>query len=214
MQGFQDFKCKQDYRLYIVLTRPQTVLSWLIRFIKKDDYTHAAISLDRGLRQMYSFGRKVYFNPFIGGFVQERLDQGLYKLHKILPGVVLEIEVSKEQYAKANDLLERFILKKNTYKYNYLGLLSSLFQKEACCCSRFLCSEFVYYILKESGIVDLKISRNLVRPQNFLDIKAKIIYQGNLKQYNLESWPCSRKNDRKESALPGKKQALEILPMS
>lgn len=135
---------------------------------------------------MYSFGRKVYFNPFIGGFVQERLDQGLYKLHKTLPGVVMKIEVSKDQYARVKYLLSHFILKQNSYKYNYKGLLFSLFQKEACCYSRFLCSEFVYYILQDSGIIDLKISRSLVRPQNFLDIKAKIIYQGNLKQYRRE----------------------------
>jgi len=150
---------------------------------------------------MYSFGRKVYFNPFIGGFVQERLDQGLYKLHRILPGVVLEIEVSKEQYAKVKYLLNCFIQKPKSYKYNYLGLIFSLFQKETCCCRRFLCSEFVYYILKESGIIDLKIPRNLVRPQNFLDIKAKIIYQGYLKHYNLESINYDRKNDKKECTL-------------
>lgn len=209
----QDNKNMQEYKLYIVLTRPQTVLSWLIRLIKKDKYTHAAISMDRELKQMYSFGRKVYFNPFVGGFVQERLDQGLYKLHKILPGVVLELEVSKEQYAKANYLLNCFIQKPKSYKYNYLGLIFSLFQKEAYCRSRFLCSEFVYYILKESGIIDLKISGNLVRPQSFMDIKAKIIYQGNLKHYNLESCCYIRKNDEKGCVLQAKKQAMEILPM-
>jgi len=59
--------------LYIVLTRPNTTISKLIKFIKKDEYTHAAISLDKELEQMYSFGRKHTYNPFIGKFNRKTL---------------------------------------------------------------------------------------------------------------------------------------------
>ncbi len=48
--------------------------------------------------------------------------------------------------------------------------------------NRFLCSEFVYYILNESGIIDFNISRNLVKPQDFLKVDGKIVYQGNLRE--------------------------------
>jgi len=50
---------------------------------------------------------------------------------------------------------------------------------------RFLCSEFVYYILNEIGIADLKLSRNLVRPQSLLNIEVKIIFKGNLKEIKI-----------------------------
>ena len=54
------------YCLYIVLTSLNTVIARLIWIIKKDEFTHAAISLDKQLEYMYSFGRKYTYNPFIG----------------------------------------------------------------------------------------------------------------------------------------------------
>jgi len=178
---------EQKYCLYIVLTRPKTTISRLIQLITKDEYTHAAISLDKKLNHMFSFGRKTFYNPFYGGFVQERLDQGLYKHHKTLPGIIMEIEVSENQYVHAKHLLNHFISQRNSYKYNYKGLLHNLLQKESCYRDRFLCSEFVYFILQECGIIDFQISRNLIRPQSLLQIKGRIVYQGNLKQYNIRS---------------------------
>lgn len=171
--------------LYIVLTRTNTVISKLIGILKNDEYTHAAISLDKGLNHMYSFGRRNTYNPFIGRFKKEDINEGLYKLCNDLPGLIIEIEVSKQQYEKAEILLKSFISNSDIYKYNYKGLVHSLLNKEVCNDNRFLCSEFVYYILNESGVVDFKMSRNLVRPQNLLNIEGNIIYKGNLKEMNL-----------------------------
>lgn len=64
--------------LYVVLARSNTILSRLIHVIKEDEYTHAALSLDRDLEYMFSFGRRSANNPFIGCFKRERLDEGLY----------------------------------------------------------------------------------------------------------------------------------------
>ncbi|MCT8977702.1 hypothetical protein N4T77_13965 [Clostridium sp. CX1] len=181
----------EKYCLYIVLTRTNTVMSKLIQFVKNDEYTHAAISLDKELNNMYGFGRKNTYNPFVGRFRQEKVDEGLYKFHKNLPGVIMEVEVSKQQYKKAKDLLNHFIFNSNLYKYNYKGLIHSLFNKAECSETRFLCSEFVYHILKESNIADLDISRNLVRPQSLLDLKGKIIYKGNLKNIKSQHNNCN-----------------------
>ena len=177
----------EKHYIYIILTRTNTTLSKLIGFAKNDEYTHAAISLDKNLDHMYSFGRKYTYNPFIGRFKEENINKGVYKYHKHLPGLVMEVEVSKEQYEYAKGLINHFISNSNIYKYNYKGLLYGLFNKETCCCNRFLCSEFVYHILKESNIVDFNIARNLVRPQGLLNIDGKIIYKGNLKEYGYFS---------------------------
>ena len=111
----------KKYYLYIVLTRTNTGISKIIQLIKKDEYTHAAISLDKDLNHMYSFGRR---------------------------------KMNKEAYSD----------------------------------DKFLCSEFVYYILKESGVADLKIPRNLVRPQSgtFFSILAIII--GSIEYLFLEEY--------------------------
>ncbi len=166
--------------LYIVLTRTNTVISKLIHIIKNDEYTHAAIAFDRGLNHMYSFGRKHTLNPFIGMFRQEEVNRGVYRLCKTVPSLVIEIQVSNRQYDKAQALLNHFILNSNFYKYNYMGLLHGLLSRPVCYGNRFLCSEFVYHILKESGVVDLGKPRNLIRPQNLMAVKGKIVYKGNL----------------------------------
>ncbi|MBP1925132.1 hypothetical protein J2Z76_000989 [Sedimentibacter acidaminivorans] len=172
----------ENKKIYIVLTRTNTILSRLIGFVKDDEYTHASISLDSGLREMYSFGRKYTYNPFVGRFVKENFNKGVYGRHNNLYGLIMEIEVSQEQYQKAENLINEFILNKDLYKYNYIGLVNCLLNIESCNNKRFLCSEFVYYILIISNIVDLKKSRNLVRPQDLLNIKGRVVFSGNLKK--------------------------------
>lgn len=171
----------ENKRIYIVLTRTNTILSRLIGIIKSDEYTHASISLNKNLEVMYSFGRKNKYNPFIGRFVKENLNEGVFGMQKDLKGLVLELEISFLQYNKINDLINEFIIKSDSYKYNYFGLIYSLLNIEACSSDRFLCSEFVYYLLSESGVVNLNKPRNLIRPQDFLKLNSRMIYKGNLK---------------------------------
>lgn len=168
--------------LYIVLTRTNTMISRLIRLFTGDEYTHAALSLDRELQEMYSFARKYTRNPFLGRFKHERLEEGVYGLAKQLPGVVLEVEVPLENYAEARDLIDQFIANRAQYKYNFRGLLYGPLNKPTKRDDRFLCSQFVYYILRESGVIDFHIPASLVRPVDFLDLKARIVYQGDLKE--------------------------------
>jgi len=66
---------------------------------------------------------------------------------KNLHGVIIELDVSRQQYNKAVELLNEFIMNSSIYKYNYMGLIDGLLNNEACYSDRFLCSEFVYYIL-------------------------------------------------------------------
>lgn len=172
----------EKHYLYIVLTRTNSTVSKLIGLFTKDEYTHAAISLDKDLNNMYSFARKYTFNPFIGRFKHENLNEGLYKFSKNLPGAIIEIEVSKEQYEKATQLVNNFIENSNKYKYNYIGLIHNLLNKEVCYENRFLCSEFVYHILNQSSILDFNMSRNLVKPATLLNSNGEMIFKGNLKE--------------------------------
>lgn len=172
-------------KIYIVLTRTDTFLSKIISFIKNDEYTHASISLDESLDEMYSFGRKYTYNPFIGTFVRESFNKGIFGVHENLRGVVIEIPVTDRQYRAAKKALNKFILNRSSYSYNYLGLVCGLFNKEVFFERSFLCSEFVYHILNSSTIVDLNMHRSLVRPQNLLNLdEGAIIYEGNLKNIN------------------------------
>ena len=74
----------RDKYIYILLTDTGTWFSKLVKFYTKAPYNHASISLDDNLEELYSFGRKVYFNPLSAGFVKEALNQGVYYYKKIL----------------------------------------------------------------------------------------------------------------------------------
>lgn len=176
----------KNHSVYVVLTRTSTIISMIIHNFTNDQYTHAAISLDRELKYMYSFGRKWTYYPFIGGFKHENLNEGGYKFSKILPGVIIELQVTEDQYNNVNRLLNQFIYNSECYKYNYMGLIYNLSNKEACYEYRFLCSEFVYHILKESGIVDFKKPRNLVKPVDFLELEGEKIFEGDLRTLDIE----------------------------
>lgn len=169
------------------------MMSRLIKFFTKDQYTHASISLDKELNHMYSFGRRTTYNPLIGRFKKEDINEGIYKFWDTLPGAIIEVEVSKDQYEIAKEILEEFIENSELYKYNYRGLIHCLLNKEVLSENRFLCSEFVYHILKESGAVDLKISRNLVRPQSLFNVEGNLVYEGNLKEIKLPKNSLCRK---------------------
>lgn len=177
----------ENKRVYIVLTRTNTILSNLIGFIKNDEYTHASISLSKDLSVMYSFGRKYTYNPFIGRFVKENLNEGIFELQSKLKGLVIELTVTSEQYESIKNLINEFITNSNYYKYNYFGLINSLLNKESFSSERFLCSEFVYYVLNECGVVNFNKPRNLVRPQDLMNLNGRILYKGDLKNSETEN---------------------------
>lgn len=172
----------KTYHVYVVLTRTNTTMSRAIQMIKNDEYTHASITLDPELRHMFSFGRKYTKNPLIGHFKREELHTGLFGQQKILPSLVFDIEVTASQYYKVKTKLQSFVDHKELYKYNYMGLLHSFQKKSQHYDHRFLCSEFVYHILKESDIIDLKIPRNLVRPEHLKNVGWPVYFQGDLKE--------------------------------
>lgn len=171
----------KSYYIYIVLTRTNTTMSRAIQVLKNDEYTHASITLDPELHSMYSFGRKYTSNPLIGHFKKEELCTGLFGRQKTLPCLAFEIEVTASQYHKVRSNLQKFIDHKELYKYNYMGLIHSFQKKSQHYEHRFLCSEFVYHILKESDVIDLKIPRNLVRPEHLKQVGWPVYFEGDLR---------------------------------
>ena len=168
--------------IYIVLTKDITIVSKLIKHIGQVEYSHASISLSKELDCMFSFGRIYKHLPLPAGFIVEEFDKGVLADKREVSGVVVDVPVTEEQYNKAKSIIDTFVSNKEKYSYNTMGLLGNLINKEFVSDDSFYCSEFVYYVLKESGILNLDIPDGLVRPNNLLDIKGDVVYKGNLKQ--------------------------------
>ncbi len=169
-------------KIYFVLTATGTILSKIIRAYTKDEFSHVSISLDKELQHMYSFGRLHPYNAFSGGFVHEYIDKGTFKRFYKTQSVIYEYEIEDKQYDLLKQTVLNFQHKKNSLKFNLIGLLAVGFnikyQKE----NSYYCAEFIKFATEQSGI-KLNLPE-IVRPENFKDIDGKVeIYQGLLRKY-------------------------------
>lgn len=171
---------QKNKNIYIVLTRTTTVLARLIAHVTGDQYTHASIALDQDISVMYSFGRKQRYNPFIGGFCQEYMDQGVLGDCRVLPYALLRIKVTQAQYDKVQTLLQTYIQNADQYHYNYAGLLFARMGKQYKCSQRFYCSEFVYDLLEQCAIIQAD-QPTAIRPQELMQY-GEIVEEGDWKQ--------------------------------
>lgn len=172
-------------KIYIVLTCTGTILSNIIKYYTKDEFTHSSISLDKNLDKMYSFGRLNPYNPFLGGFVHEGITFGTFKRFKKTMSVVYELEIKDEEYKKIEYIIDEISKNRQKYKFNVWGLFLVAMHKKFQSKNSFYCAEFVKYVL-EYGVGDIKELPEFIKPEDFKKIKdKKVVYKGLLKEYNI-----------------------------
>ncbi len=171
--------------IYIILTHTGTMLSRIIKRYTKDEFSHSSIALDAKLNKMYSFGRLDPYNPFIGGFVHEYIDKGTYKRFYNTWSKIYSLEVTDEQYDKLSNIINKFEMNKDLYKFNIIGLIGAGFNKKIKTEKSFYCAEFVKYLLEKSGIC--KELPNVIKPEDFKNIiGTKQVYKGFLRKYKVK----------------------------
>ena len=159
---------ERDVPIFICLFHLSSVLSTVIAAVTKDEYTHSAISFDTSLTDMYSFGKFYPNNPIIGKFVHESLFGPTY--NQVTKHAVYVVFVTQEEKDVIKARLEWFIANKGKMRYNYEGLIKSLFhvaEEDGVTKYAYLCSEFVASILKSTGRDFIDTPSNLVKPNDF-----------------------------------------------
>lgn len=171
--------------VYILLTHSGTMLSNAIKHVTKNPYSHASISFDTGLENMYSFGRKYKNNPLIGTFVKESIRAGLYEDVSETATYSLYVTfVTVEQRALMQQKLQYFKDNKDQFKYNFTGLIKHQFGRESHREDAYFCSEFVDTILR-SGREYFHRHSSLVKPYDFAKHKDFFfVTKGSLKNYD------------------------------
>lgn len=169
-------------KIYIVFSHTNTVLSRIIKFITKNEYSHVSISFDKNCKTMYSFGRKYDINPFYGIFKIENINQGLFKKTNAKIAIY-EIEVSNQIYTNIKRNIQK--IEKDNKGYNIIGLLLAIFDFRIER-KKYYCSEFVYNVLSEENVKLIKKTNGSIRPQYIKDnIKnSTLIYKGTANNYN------------------------------
>ena len=171
-------------KIYIILAHTGTILSNIIRYWTKDEFSHVSIALDADLEEMYSFGRLNPYNPFWGSFVHEHINKGTFKRFKNTTAEVYSLFVTDEQYEKARKTIEYFKNNKQKYKFNVLGLACVSINKKIIRKNTFYCAEFVKHILKVIGVTEVNKLPRIIRPQNFKELDGlRLEYEGLLRKY-------------------------------
>lgn len=170
-------------KIYIILTYSGTILSKIIKYYTKDEFSHVSIALDSDLKQMYSFGRLHPYNPFLGGFVHERIYSGTFKRFSNTRAKIYSLEVNEEQYNKLKYAIFYIKRLRKSYTFNILGLFAVGFNIKIKSERAFYCAEFVKHVLDKASIkTELP---DLVKPEDFKLIKnLKPEYDGFLRLYN------------------------------
>lgn len=172
---------KEEY-IYIMLSKTNTLLGLTIQRMLGVAYNHCSIALDDSLEEIYSVGRKEFWNMFWAGFVVESKSSGFFALHKNADIVLLRFPVSMEEKERLRASIRRF--SESDCKYNLLGLLYCYLGVASNRENRLFCSQFVAEVLREAGISLMDKPSSLVRPHDFLTVgNPKEIYAGKIGHY-------------------------------
>lgn len=171
-----------------MLTDTGTWFSRMIKLYTRFPYNHASIALDQELNDLYSFGRKVYHNPFSGGFVKETVDKGVFFHQKETKCVLYKLTINEDQYNHILKAIQQF--ENGHYRYNLMGIFAIAINMELKRDNAFTCSQFVATVLATSGYNFLGKSPALMRPDDFIHIPSlELIYEGKLHEYR-DSHKC------------------------
>lgn len=170
--------------VYIMLSQLGTMVSRSIKLYTKAKYNHASFGIDPEMRTFCSFARRVRYFPVIAGFINEKVNEGMFGYYPNTECVIYALDVTDTQYEKIKDILDRYQKEKEQYKYNFLALLGVTINRPFVSEKRHTCAEFIAIILKEAGIYAFPKPSSLVRPDEIPAIPGlRLIYEGRMTEF-------------------------------
>ncbi len=181
----KDNKIK-NHAIYMVIMSTDTIPAKAIRMATRMPYSHASLSPDASLKQMYSFCRSYSPIPFPATFNEELIGQGTLGHFPSIPCEIYKVPVTRPQYDRFLELIDHFVACRKNYSYSVMGLLRVRLQIEKTLSNKFVCSQFVAYMLDECGI-DLDKAASLYAPDDLRFLpQAELVYRGELNRYYAE----------------------------
>ncbi len=174
-------------KIYILLSRTNSVLSRTIRLFTGEPYTHVSIAFDEDMQELYSSARWNGKDMFPCGPCKEDLKRGLYKMHRT-PCCIYELPVENSTFYLAKEEVNKIIRKQEQYHYNIIGLIFCVigipFRRK----NYYFCSQFVGEILERSGAVSLSKDTSLLQPKDYRQLpQMKLYFQGYTYQLCIKS---------------------------
>lgn len=171
-------------KVYIILSNTDSVVSKMVKIYTKKRYSHVSISLDKELKNMYSFGRLKATNPFIGGFVHESKNHGTFYRFKDTTATIYSLEIEDEKYKKMQGEIDYFKKTRREYGFNAIGLFAVAAHLKIKRKNKYYCAEFVQELLQRTGVHNE--FPNIIKPEDFLKIPGlELEYDGLLREYKV-----------------------------
>lgn len=173
-------------KIYIMLTRSETILSRIVHLVTADSYTHASLAFEDDKFTFYSSSRKNGRTLFPAGPCCEHLSRGYFARHPQIPCKIYELEVDNEIYDRAKNMAREFTMNQNL-RFNIIGLLLCRFNIKFSRYNHFFCSQFVGDILNRSEAMALPKHPTLMRPADYMRLPALACrYTGTIRGLRLK----------------------------
>lgn len=170
--------------VYIILSRTNTKMGKFIRFMTHYEYNHVSISLNKNLKEIYSFARYYENTPFVGGFVVESILR--YKKNKAQIKI-FKIPVNRKTYNDLKNYIEFIKIYKKKYIYNTFSAIFSVFKIGLDIKNSYTCIEFIKHLFTKFNIINVT-KKDFVSIKNFDSRLMEYKYfEGSYDELHLEN---------------------------
>ena len=168
--------------IYIAFVDTPGLFAAIIRRYLKQKYIHVVISMDAGLEEAYSVGRRNPFIPVIAGFEREDKDK-IYRVFPEAEYLICRISVEEKQKEQIRAKLQNDYRCRYQYHYAVAGLLPIVCGKPFYQKNHYTCSSYIARLLEEQGIRVADKHFSLVTPKDFyLYPDKQKIFEGKLEE--------------------------------
>lgn len=201
-------------KLYIVTSYTGTMMGKIIKAHSKltvsnnnqgKRYSHVSLCRDNELTDMRSFARKKVYNPLCAGMIKENIKENIFLKKRGSEIAVMELSVSKEQYEKVCEVVERYWMRKDELGFNFEGIFTiGICGRGVTPRNRYFCSQWVTTVLREGGVnlFGERKSHN-IKPYDFYDtLQGGIIYEGLVRKYYKTMNLLPGKKDEHNESVP------------
>ena len=178
--------------IYIAMVDTPGIFAYLIRRFLGQKYIHVVISMDEGLEEAYSFGRRNPRIPLSAGFEKEDKEK-ILRAFPTADYMICELTCSEEQKNHIRQQLEKDYRRRWHLHYAVLGLPFIVRGRPFYQRGHYTCSSYIARLLNETGIPVCGKHFSLVTPKDFcLYPYKKVVFEGSLAEFmeknNASPW--------------------------
>ena len=174
---------KGVYPVYVVLMHSGSGLATAIKKVTGDEFTHASISFDPTLRNMYSFGKKYDSDIMEMGLIREDANSAF--LHRPIDFALYVTFVDADEFKAMKHTFYEVLKREKELRYSFVGLVKYALGMDAETKNRMFCSEFVAHVLNSKYNNTDGYYSSQVRPEDFKSFENfKLVQRGKLSDYD------------------------------